>query len=60
MAKGTVKFSLVHPDAAGIDVGSRSHWVCAGEGETREYKVFTEDLHAMANWLASKRKRTIQ
>ena len=59
MAKGTVKFSLVHPDAAGIDVGSRSHWVCAGEGETREYKVFTEDLHAMANWLKSLGIQTI-
>lgn len=59
MAKGTVKFSLIHPKAAGIDIGSRSHWVCAGEGEIREYKVFTEDLHAMAKWLKSLGIQTI-
>lgn len=61
MSKSTVKFSMVNPHAAGIDVGSKSHWVCAGNGEdcVREYSVFTEDLHEMANWLKSLGVQTI-
>lgn len=59
MSKRSVKFSLVNPHAAGIDVGSRSHWVCAGAGKTKEYKVFTEDLHEMAKWLKSLGIQTI-
>lgn len=55
----SVKFSLVNPHAAGIDVGSRSHWVCAGEGQIKEYKVFTEDIHEMAKWLKSLGIQTI-
>ena len=61
MANRTVKFSMVNPQAAGIDVGSRSHWVCAGSGkeQTKEYEVFTEDLHEMAKWLKSLGIQTI-
>jgi len=61
MAKRTVQFSMVNPKAAGIDVGSKSHWVCAGQGMdyVREYAVFTEDLHQMANWLKSLGIQTI-
>lgn len=61
MAKRTVKFSMVNPHAAGIDVGSKSHWVCAGanEEQTREFSVFTESLHEMANWLKSQGIETI-
>jgi len=47
----TVKFSMVNPHAAGIDVGSKSHWVCAGTDQIREYSVFTEEIHEMAHWL---------
>ena len=61
MAKQTVKFSKVNPHAAGIDVGSKSHWVCAGQGQdkVREFSVFTEDLHQMAKWLKSLGIQTI-
>jgi transposase len=54
-------FSLVNPQAAGIDVGSRSHWVSIGtsEGQTREYGVFTEDLHTLCQWLKSEGIRTV-
>lgn len=41
--------------AAGIDIGSRSHFVAVPEGcdETtvREFKTFTSDLYALADWL---------
>ena len=59
--KQSVSFSLVHPHACGIDVGSRSHWACIGEGEglTREFKAFTEDLHGLCKWLKSNGVRTV-
>ncbi|MEM9886942.1 MAG: IS110 family transposase [Bacteroidota bacterium] len=61
MSKRTVQFSMVHPHAAGIDVGSKSHWVCAGQGKDyiRQYDVFTEDLHELSNWLKSLGVQTI-
>jgi transposase len=41
--------------AAGIDVGSQSHFVAVPEGSSvppvREFESFTDDLHRMADWL---------
>ena len=53
MSSASVKFALVNPHAAGIDIGSKSHWVCAGEGKERirEFSVFTNSLHELAKWL---------
>ena len=47
---------VVNPQAAGIDVGSRSHWVAVGQSEkdVREYGVFNQDLFALADWLKEK------
>ena len=45
----------INPHAAGIDVGSRSHFVAVPEGSceqsVREFTSFTDDLHIMADWL---------
>jgi transposase len=45
----------VHPHAAGIDLGSRSHFVALPSGRSeevvREFGCFTEDLESMAAWL---------
>src|SRR5262249_60984816 len=46
-----------HPHAAGIDVGSRSHWVCVGftteahSGLIREFPAHTAGLKAIAAFL---------
>ena len=49
------ELTVQHPDAAGIDIGGKSHFVAVppGRGDTpvREFGCFTEDLHAMAAWL---------
>jgi transposase len=41
--------------AAGIDIGSKSHWVAVPEGCdkvcVREFKSFTTDLYELADWL---------
>lgn len=44
---------IVNPRAAGIDIGSRSHWVAVGQGanDFREFGVYNEDLYSVACWL---------
>jgi transposase len=46
---------VVHPNAAGIDVGSRKHYVAipahCGEETIRHFGCLTPDLHEMAKWL---------
>lgn len=56
-----VYFPLINSHACGIDVGSRSHWVCVGPGQkdVREFKVFTEDLHELCRWLQSYNVETV-
>jgi hypothetical protein len=47
--------SLTHPNAAGIDIGSASHFVAVppdrDEQSVREFASFTADLERLANWL---------
>lgn len=54
---------IVHPDAAGIDVGSRSHFVAVPAGRddpcVREFGSWTADLHRLAAWLLSCHIRTV-
>lgn len=56
-----VHFPLVNPHSAGIDIGSRSNWVCIGQqaDAIRHFGVFTEDHHEMARWLQANRVQTI-
>ncbi len=46
---------MMNPDAAGIDIGSGSHFVAVpwdrDEQPVREYPSFTADLNALADWL---------
>lgn len=61
MEQESISMEVVNPQAAGIDVGSRSHWVAVGqlESDVREFGVFNEDLFAMADWLKEKGIKTI-
>ena len=47
----------IHPYAAGIDAGSRAHYVAvpadADPQPVRRFETFTEDLHKLADWLVS-------
>jgi hypothetical protein len=49
------KMSVVNPNAAGIDVGGKSHFVAIGQDkkDVREFGVYTDDLHEIAKWLAA-------
>jgi len=59
--KKTVKFDLLNPNAAGIDVGSKNNWACiASDIESpREFGVFTEDHHKLASWLQENGVETV-
>ena len=54
-----------HPHAAGIDVGSRSHWVCVGfttqanSGLIQEFPAHTAGLKAIAAFLHEHRVHTV-
>jgi len=53
MAKKNVSMEVINPKAAGIDVGSRSHFVAIGQAaeQVKEFGVYNEDLHALTQWL---------
>ncbi len=46
---------VLHPDAAGVDIGSREHYAAVPPGRderpVRRYACFTESLWEMASWL---------
>lgn len=48
---------ITHPNAAGIDIGSASHFVAVpperDDYPVREFPSFTGDLHALADWLSN-------
>lgn len=56
-------FEQVNPNAAGIDAGSKNHWVSVPEDRdaepVRTFEGFTEDLHRMAAWLVGCRITTV-
>jgi transposase len=61
MEEKEISMEVVNPHAAGIDVGSRSHWVGIGQREQdiREFGVFNQDLFEMADWFEEKHIKTI-
>jgi transposase len=56
-SKSRQALSLTHPNAAGIDIGSASHFVAVppdrDDEPLREFKSFTADLNALADWLGA-------
>ncbi len=51
------RLKVVFPNCAGIDVGSREHWVAVDptvtEDSVRCFSSFSDDLEALADWLES-------
>jgi transposase len=54
---------IVHPDAAGVDVGGGEHWVAVSPERdpepVRRCGCFTADLREMARWLVEKGVRSV-
>jgi transposase len=51
--KKNATMEIIDPYAAGIDVGSRSHFVAIGQGKeaVQEFGLYNEDLMALTQWL---------
>ena len=51
----TLGLQVVHPKAAGIDVGNEEHWVAVPPGldpePVRNFGCFTRQLQELAGWL---------
>lgn len=61
MEQESIAMEVINPQAAGIDIGSRSHWLAVGQTEqdVREFGVYNQDLFAMADWLMQRNVKTI-
>ena len=61
-AKG-LRFEVVNPNAAGIDISPKEMQVCVPAGRdgdcNRTFDVYTEDLHYIAEWLKACRIDTV-
>lgn len=61
-----LSFQIMHPHAAGIDIGNGAHYVAVppescreGESCVRRFETFTADLHLLADWLKAHRVDTV-
>src|SRR5260370_37244794 len=54
---------VVHPHAAGVDVGNSAHYVAVrpdrNSQPVRRFECFTADLHRLADWLQSCGVKTV-
>lgn len=53
MKEEKIEMKVINHNCAGIDVGSRSHFVAIGQGldQVKEFGVYAEDLMALRKWL---------
>lgn len=52
-----MELDIINFYCAGIDIGSRSHFVAIGQGinDVKEFGVYAEDLESICNWLKENR-----
>ncbi len=48
-----IEMDIINPHPAGIDIGSRSHFVAIGQGDkyVQEFGVYADDLVSICNHL---------
>ena len=54
-----ISMPAVNPHAAGIDLGSKSHFVCVAQDSVREFGVFSTDLNLIAQHLKAHVEQTV-
>lgn len=61
MEEKQISLEVVNPNAAGIDIGSRSHWVAVGQNaeDVKEFGVYSQDQLDLCDWLKSKKVTSI-
>lgn len=61
---GSAALQVVRRNVAGIDIGSKEHWVCGpvrddGEPNVRAFGTTTPQLEALVDWLAAQRVTSV-
>ncbi len=53
--KKKLEMEIINPDAAGIDIGSRSHYAAVGQSleDIKEFGVYAQDNTELCEWLLS-------
>lgn len=61
MEEKKISLEVVNPNAAGIDIGSRSHWVAVGQNaeDVKQFGVYSQDQLDLCDWLRSKNVNSI-
>jgi len=61
MAKRKVKMNIINPNAAGIDIGSRSHYVAINQehSDVKEFGVYADQLKELVKWLIDNDIKTV-
>jgi hypothetical protein len=61
MEEKQISLEVVNPNAAGIDIGSRSHWVAVGQNaeDVKEFGVYSQDQMDLCEWLKLKNVTSI-
>lgn len=56
-----ISLEVVNPNAAGIDVGGRSHWAAVGQNaqDIQEFGVYSEDNLTLCHWLHGHKVETV-
>ncbi len=55
----TISMPVTNPNAAGIDAGSRSHFVCVAQDNVKEFKTHTVGLHEICDHLLTHGVKTV-
>ena len=61
MAKRKLKMDIINPNAAGIDIGSCSHFVAINQehSDVREFGVYAQDMKELLKWLLDNDVKTV-
>ena len=61
MSNENLQMPIINQNAAGIDVGSKEHFVAIGQGKdhVRKFGVYTEDLKALTQYLIDSNVTTV-
>jgi len=61
MSKEKLKMDIINPNAAGIDIGSRSHFVAINQehADVKEFGVYAQDMKALVDWLFENNVKTV-
>lgn len=61
MTKRKLKMKIINPNAAGIDIGSRSHFVAINQdlSDVREFGVYAQDMKELLKWLLENDVKTV-